>query len=154
VLVQQGYRDQYRYPSNRMTVGEPLKLRQYPLAVDETGYPLADIVQDGVAIDPASVEADIDRGWLYSVDSTGACGWTGLLITVDYTAGYDPIPDDVQAATLEWITARWSAQGKDPALRSETIPDVISQMWSGDAQTPSMPSGVRELLAPYRLISL
>jgi len=151
VLVQQGYRDQFRYVSNWMALGEPLALWQYPVALDEDGYPVAAIVQDGAAIDAALYETDDERGLLYSIDASGAYGWTGLLITVDYTAGYDPIPEDVQAAALDWLTARWNSEGRDPSLRSETVPDVLAQTYAGaDPMASSgIPGTARDLLAPY-----
>lgn len=152
VLVSQSYRDQFRYVCNWMDIAAPLELRQYPLAVDVDGYPIVSIVQDGTGIDPLYYEADIERGLLYALDSAGAYGWTGLLITVDYTAGYDPIPDDVQAAALDWLTARWHSEGRDPSLRAEAIPDVISQTYAGaDPMNASgIPGTARDLLAPYR----
>jgi hypothetical protein len=154
VFVVQTYRDQLRSVCSWLRYGEPLPTAQKPIAEAE-GEPLITITQDGAELEATVYEVDAERGLLYRLDSAGAsAAWTGSTAILDYTAGYDPIPDDVQAATLEWITARWSAQGKDPALRSETIPDVISQMWSSDAQTPSMPSGARELLAPYRVLSI
>jgi len=151
ILVQQGYRDQYRYVANWMCVGEPLQLWQYPIALDEEGYPIAAIVQDGVTVDAALYEANDERGLLYSIDSVGAYGWTGLLITVDYTAGYDPIPEDVQAAALDWLTARWHAEGRDPGLRSETVPDILAQTYGGadPMAATGIPGTARDLLAPY-----
>lgn len=158
ILVQQGYRDQYRYVCNWMGIAEPLKLRQYPIAVDNAGYPIVSIVQDGASIDPLYYEVDIERGWLYSIDSAGSYGWTGLLITVDYTAGFEPMPEDIQAAALDWLTSRYHAEGRDPALRSETIPDVLSQVYAGDfgAGTAggAIPPAARDLLQPYRLFNL
>lgn len=154
VLVRQGYRDQFRYVLNWMCVGEPLPLRQYPLAVDENGYPIASVVQDGVAVDAATLEANTERGYLYRLDSGAAFGWTGLLITVDYTAGYDPVPEDLQAACLEWLSGRWYSVGEDPALRAETIPDLITQTYNSGGGADggggsSMPMSVRDMLAPY-----
>ena len=151
ILVQQGYRDQFRYVANWMFVGEPLQLWQYPVALDEDGAPVAAIVQDGNPVDAALYEADDERGLLYSIDASGAYGWTGLLITVDYTAGYDPIPEDVQAAALDWLTARWHSEGRDPSLRSETVPDLLAQTYAGaDPMVSSgIPGTTRDLLAPY-----
>jgi hypothetical protein len=154
ILVQQGYRDQFRYVCNWMLIGEPLPLRQYPLALDTNGYPVVAVVEDGASVDPASIEANDERGYLYRIDSGGAYGWTGLLITVDYTAGYDPVPEDLQAAALEWLSARWYSVGEDPALRSETIPDLITQVYNGGSGSDAgggaaMPAAVRDLLAPY-----
>jgi hypothetical protein len=158
VLVQQSYRDQFRYVCNYNYPGEPLQLRQYPIAVDITGAPLATITEDGVAVDPLYYEADTDRGLLYRLDGADPYGWTGMLITVDYTAGYEPIPDDIQAAALDWLTSRYHAEGRDPALRSETIPDVLSQVYAGDfgagTSGGAIPPAARDLLQPYRLYSL
>lgn len=151
ILVQQGYRDQFRYVANWMCVGEPLRLWQYPIALDEDGAAVATIVQDGVAVDVALYEANDERGLLYSIDASGAYGWTGLLITVDYTAGYDPVPEDVQAAALDWLTSRWHSEGRDPSLRSETVPDLLGQTYAGvDPMASSgVPGTARDLLEPY-----
>jgi hypothetical protein len=151
ILVQQGYRDQFRYVANWMFVGEPLQLWQYPVALDEDDIPVAVVVQDGNPVDAALYEADDERGLLYSIDASGAYGWTGLLITVDYTAGYDPIPEDVQAAALDWLTARWHSEGRDPSLRSETVPDLLAQTYAGADPMAStgIPGTARDLLAPY-----
>jgi len=151
ILVQQGYRDQFRYVANWMFVGEPLQLWQYPVALDEDGYPVAAVVQDGVTVDATLYESNDERGLLYSIDASGAYGWTGLLITVDYTAGYDPIPEDVQAAALDWLTARWHSEGRDPTLRSETVPDLLAQTYAGSdpMAATGIPGTARDLLAPY-----
>ena len=153
-FVIQTYRDQLRAVCSWLRYGEPLPTAQKPIA-EADGVPLVTITENGAELDTTAFEVDAEHGLLYRLDSYGAsAAWTGTAAILDYDAGYDPIPPDVQAATLEWINARWSAQARDPALRSETIPDVISQMWSSDAQTPSMPSGARELLTPYRIISI
>ena len=153
-FVIQTYRDQLRAVCSWLRYGEPLPTMQKPIAEAE-GVALITVTENGAELDTTAFEVDAERGLLYRLDSSGAsAAWIGAAAILDYDAGFDPIPPDVQAATLEWITARWSAQGKDPALRSETIPDVISQMWSSDASTPSIPAGARELLAPYRIISL
>jgi len=151
ILVQQGYRDQFRYVANWMFVGEPLALWQYPVTLNEDGAAVAAIVQDGNTVDAALYEANDERGLLYSIDASGAYAWTGLLITVDYTAGYDPIPDDVQAAALDWLTARWHSEGRDPSLRSETVPDLLAQTYAGvdPMAATGIPGTARDLLAPY-----
>jgi hypothetical protein len=157
IFVRQGYTDQYRYVYNWLASGEPLLTRQLPIAADVAGAAVVTISEDGVAVDSASFEADLERGALYRLDGTVVASWTGKSIVVDYDAGFDVIPDDIQGAAVEWLTARWKAQGRDPALRSETIPDVITQVWSSDAvstTTSSIPSGVQDWLAPYRLWSV
>jgi hypothetical protein len=126
VFVVQTYQDQLRNACGRW--GEPLVTRQYPIVVDD-GVVL-DVTQDGTVLAPSAFEVFPEAGALYRLDAGATAAGAALL--VDYTAGFDPIPADVQGATLEWLTARWHSVGRDPALRSETIPDVISQVYAGD----------------------
>lgn len=102
-------------------------------------------------IDPALWELDNDNGSIYRLDTSAMiyC-WTARVVVLDYDGGYDTVPADVQGAALEYLTSRWAARGRDPALRRETIPDVIQQDWYTDATTPSMSSTVRDWLSPYQ----
>lgn len=152
VLPRQEYEDQFRSVCARLDRGEPLRTRQFPIGTDIDDLPLLTVTQDGVLLDETSWEVDIESGALYRIDSGGAA-WTGNLIVVDYTGGYDPIPADVQGAALEWINARWASRGRDPMLRSETIPDQISHSWGGDPSMSSMPGITRDWLSKYVLWS-
>jgi hypothetical protein len=154
VFVVQTYRDQVRNACGYF--GEPLVVRQYPIVVDEAGVPLVAISEDGAALDAAYLEVYPETGAVYRLDAAMApSAWAVALAVVDYTAGYDPIPADVQGACLEWLTLRWHAVGRDPALRSETIPDLITQVYAGDAGAGTsggaMPAGARDMLAPYKI---
>jgi hypothetical protein len=151
IFVRQTYRDQFRYAFNWLNPGEPLQTRQYPIPLDTGGVPVLVIAENGSTLDAAVWEIEIESGSLYRLNNSAAVSaWTGTSIVVDYDAGYDTIPADVQGTALEWLTARWGAIGRDPALRSETIPDLITQVYSTDTTMPSMPSGVRECLSGYR----
>lgn len=156
VFVQQGYRDQFRAVCSWLQAGEPLRVRQAPLAVDVAGVPVVAITEDGAALDPADWEAQIETGELYRLGQGGFSQWSAALIVVDYDGGFEPVPGDVQGAALEWLSARWSASGRDPALRSFTIPDVISRTYNvADANMTdagaSMPALVRDWLARYQM---
>ncbi len=156
IFAVQTYRDQIR--NGRGAWGEPLVTRQYPILLDDSGVPIVEVAENGAVIDAALLEVYPETGSIYRLDSgsTAPSAWAAALITVDYTAGFDPIPADVQAASLEWLTARYHSAGRDPALRSETIPDLITQVYAGDSgagtSAGSMTPGVRELLEPYRLM--
>ena len=159
VFVQQVYRDQYRYVCNWLAAGEPLRTRQFPIATDATGLPLATVTSDGAVLDAAMWEADTESGTFYAIDGAIVDAWTGTTILIDYTGGFDPVPADVQAAALEWVAARYYSVGREPGLRSETIPDLIEQSWdsAGSAASASatmIPPGVEGLLHTYRIISL
>jgi len=155
VFVMQTYRDQIR--NGRGAWGQPLVTRQYPI-IEDDGSPT--VTEDGAVLDPAFLEIYPETGSIYRLDSgsTAPSGWGASLIVVDYVAGFDPIPADVQAAALEWLTSRYHAAGRDPALRSETIPDLITQVYAGDSgagtSAGSMTPGARDLLEPYRLMTV
>lgn len=154
IFVVQTYRDQLRGAYG--AYGEPLVTRQYPIMVDDAGVPLAAVEEGGAALDATLLEVFPEGGAIYRLDATALpIAWGAALVAVDYTAGFDPIPADVQGACLEWLTARWHAIGRDPALRSETIPDLITEVYAGDfgagTNAGSMPPGARDLLAPYKI---
>lgn len=154
VFVVQSYRDQVRGACGRW--GEPLVTRQYPIVLDPGGVPLVAVVDDGAALDPTLLEVYPETGSLYRLDaaSLDPSVWASPLLVVDYTAGFDPIPADVQSAALEYLAARWFAVGRDPTLRTESIPDVITHVYYSDTTSPGMPSNVREFLAPYRMLTV
>jgi len=148
IFAVQEYTDQIRNVCGYW--GEPLVTRQFPIVVDD-GVPLVTVSEGGLPLDPAYLELHPETGSLYRLDSasTAPGAWTASLILVEYTAGFDPVPADVQSAALEWITARYSVAGRDPTLRTETIPDVISQTFGDAAGSSSIPPGTRDLLTPY-----
>ena len=150
IFVVQTYRDRLRNAYGGY--GEPLVTRQYPIIVDDTLV----VTQDGAALDPLMFEVYPETGSLFRLDNTSApIAWGAALLVVDYRAGFETIPADVQGAALEWLTGRWFAMGRDPALRSETIPDVISQVYAGEAgagtSAGAITPGAQTLLAPYRI---
>ena len=158
IFVVQTYRDQLRAVRSWLRPGEPLATAQMPIAEAE-GVALITVTEDGGELDPLNYEIDSDRGLVYRLDSSGfVIAWTGSTAVLDYTAGFDPIPPDVQGACLEWLSARYHAVGRDPALRSETIPDLISVVYAGEAgagtASGQIPPGARDLLEPYRIMSL
>ena len=123
------------------------------IALDNTGVPVLTVTEDGTLVDPSLWEVNVETGALWRFDdASNLSGWTASLTLIDYDAGYDVIPPDVQGAALEWVSGRWWAIGRDPNLRSESIPDVISQTYRGDdpAVTQSIPGAVRDWLGPYR----
>jgi len=157
IFAVQVYRDQVRNAYG--CYGEPFITRQYPIVVDDDGLPVVAVTENGAVLDPAYLEVYPDGGALYRLDSAAMpLGWGTALMVVDYTAGFDPIPPDVQGACLEWVGTRYTSVGRDLSVRSETIPDLITQVYDGDggggssgATSTAMPPAVRDWLMPYKL---
>ena len=107
-----------------------------------------------MALDPAYLEVYPETGAVYRLDARWArARGAAALVVVDYTAGFDPIPADVQSRGARMARRRWGNTGRDPGLRSETIPDLITQVYGSDtsASAGTIPAGARDLLAPYRI---
>jgi hypothetical protein len=152
IFAVQTYRDQVRNACGDW--GEPVVTRQYPFVLDDSGVPLVVVTEDSVALDATTLETDTDTGRLYRLDGAGSlASWASTLLVVDYTAGFNPIPPDVQSACLEWVMIRYHTMGRDPTLQSETIPDLISQTYSGynASGASAVPPSVRDWLMPYKV---
>ena len=77
---------------------------------------------------------DAAIGQLVRMDPTSGMPWRWLAqtVTAQYAAGYEPIPADLAEACLRLVTARYSARGRDPALRAEDVTGVVRRdFWVG-----------------------
>jgi hypothetical protein len=155
VFVRQSYRDQFRMPANWLGAGEPLVTRQRPI-VTALGVPIVSVVEDGATI--TEWEAYCGPGHLYRLNGgSAAAAWAGALVVVDYEAGFELIPEDVQGACLQWLSSRWTSRGHNPMLKSQTIPDVVAETYFGmdsTMQTAAMPNEVQQTLMNYRIWSV
>lgn len=155
VFVRQSYRDRFRMPSNWLGPGEPLVTRQRPIVM-VASLPMVSVIEDGASI--SQWEVYCDPGHLYRLDGSSAvAAWVGALVEVEYEAGFELIPEDVQGACLQWLSSRWTTRGHNPMLKSQTIPDVVAETYFGmDAtmQTAAMPNEVQQTLMNYRLWSV
>lgn len=101
---------------------------------------------------------DAVHGWLIRLNTfTGiAQQWEAVPATVQYQAGYDPIPDDLIEATLRMVTGRFRARGRDPALMARDMNGNVGseRYWVGGVkgQVGSMPPEVVGILdGQYRV---
>jgi hypothetical protein len=120
---------------------------------------IAHLCLDGQELDPEGWELDgrllrrLHGGWLRH--------WSGHRVVVDYAAGYQlpdqpadpaapPLPLDLEHACLQLLTALREAAGRDPMLRSLSMPDALSQSWLDPrAGAAHLPPQVAEALAPH-----
>lgn len=119
---------------------------------------------DGRELGTSEFEFDYDKGLLYFMRDgcNCSCHWFRSLI-VTYTGGYpllDGVPYDLERATLIMMKSQFFALGRDPNVRSESIPGVHSYTISGDASAASSETRginnpeVSGLLDPFRRFTL
>lgn len=100
-------------------------------------------------------------GTLIRLDKFTGVGvkWESIPVTVQYQAGYSPIPSDLQDACLRLVTARFRARGRDPTLVQRDQPGGglgTERYWVGTApgQNGAFPPEILGLIEPYRVPSL
>ena len=96
-----------------------------------------------------------DTGRLLRLDASSGLPrrWRASSVTVNYSAGFNPIPADVVDATLRLVAARMNQRGRDPMIRSEgDTSGGNTQYWVGamPGQNGSVSPEIAGLLQNYR----
>jgi hypothetical protein len=117
---------------------------------------IVSVVEDGTTL--AAADYEIDGALLYRLESDSRIRWPVAKIVVTYDAGYTlltDLPADLERAALDWAKALYSAQGRDPMLRSESADGVGSASYldprGGLLAAPPQTSSI---LDHYRVVSL
>jgi hypothetical protein len=128
---------------NSGNAGDPLILSQAPVDPVDTLV----VTLDGTVLVAAEYALDSFAGLLYRT-----AGWSmSSSLSVAYTAGFDPIPPDVEQAVLDLCVMENSGRGRDPMLRASENPGLGRQeYWVGGLPgSPAIPQDIAALLDPY-----
>jgi hypothetical protein len=128
----------YSYGFSGQPYGLPIRLRRRPVTL------VATVTENTTALLPDAYETDLPGGLIYRLTSNCRGNWCGSSVNVEYSAGYYPIPADVQDAALAIIRHKYAASGRDPLLKRFTIENVGSE----DYWVPLSQQGVYEGLPP------
>jgi len=129
----------YAYPwGTGQPYGLPIRLRRRPITL------IATVTEGTTVLDPVAYETDLPGGLIYRLMSDTRGNWCGSSVNVEYSAGYYPIPADVQDAVLAIIRHKYSSAGRDPLLKRFTIENVGSE----DYWVPLSSTGLYEGLPP------
>lgn len=95
--------------------------------------------------------ADVNAGLLYRATEP-RCWVSTSSILVQYTAGFSPIPDDVQQAVIQLVVMAYRSRTRDPMLRERETPGLGREsFWIGPAPGENiLPGDIASLLNPYR----
>lgn len=115
---------------------------------------IASVLEDGTALTSTDYELDVETGLLYRLRSDCRSSWCASKIVVTYDGGFD-LPDDAPAplssACISLVKIKQSAQTRDPLVRAEDVPGVLSQQyWVGGVGEDGIPPEIVSLIAPYR----
>lgn len=113
------------------------------------------VTQTGSGLSESDYLVDAASGVLYRSgtgwfsDRFGQCSFWGVGNTVvEYTAGYEEVPDDLKYAAIKFLQAEYVTGTRDPNLKSLTIEGVSSREWwvSDKPVTSSVPGEVMDIL--------
>lgn len=140
---------EYRAGDHVLTTGlKAIQLSRWPVisvtAITENGSVLAE---------EYDYRVDMVSGLAHRLNEHGhSRDWPAWPLSVTYQAGYETVPADVQDAVIRMVKARHIARGRDPFLRSESIPGVRDATWwiPTGADAGNMPPDVVDILSNYR----
>ncbi|CAB4142648.1 gp6 domain containing protein [uncultured Caudovirales phage] len=113
---------------------------------------VASVTEDGTAL--ASTDWLLDGSLLYRLQTDRQVAWTASKVVVSYAAGFallTDVPYDLERCCIDLVRAGWRGRGRDPALKSMRVPDVLDvSYWGGpDATVGGVPKDIADRLAPY-----
>jgi hypothetical protein len=117
---------------------------------------VSSVTEDTSVLTTDDYEVDYSAGMLYRLAGGARSYWRGRSITVVYSAGFYPIPEDVQQAILTLMAHKWASQGRDPLLRSFSIENVGAEAYwvplaaGSAADLPPDLQPVADTIAYYR----
>ena len=118
--------------------GLPIKLRRRPVTF------VSSVLEDTNTLTPDAYEWNETGGLIYRLIGNCRGNWCGSGVTVQYSAGYYPIPPDVTDAVMTILRHKWAASSRDPLLRRFQIENVGSE----DYWVPLSQQSVYEALPP------
>ena len=122
---------------------------------------IASVTVDDLVLAPSEYRLDPDAGLLDRLSTDGIprawCFCKSMIVA--YTGGYALPGEDgrnlayaIEGAVVALVSDYWASRGRDPTLRSESIPGVIDrQFWVGAVGDPGLlPPRVLASIAPFR----
>ena len=147
------------WPKPTMSHTGVLQLSMWPL-IGSNGSVVITNAPDSTTpvtlIEGLDYRVDAARGQITRLDplTLYARNWPTYPLLVQYVAGFNPIPDDIQDACIRLVKARWFARQRDPMVRQENIAGVAeTSYWFGNGRgsnASNIPSDVAGLLSNYR----
>jgi hypothetical protein len=118
--------------------GLPIRLRRRPVTF------ISAVLEGTTTLLPEAYETNMPGALIYRLIGNCRGNWCGSGVTVQYSAGYYPIPADVQDAVLMIMRHKYSAAARDPLLRRFSIEGVGAE----DYWVPLSQQGIYEGLPP------
>lgn len=128
---------------------QPLQLTRWPVIT------LTSVTENGILlVYGTDYTADLLAGAVSRLDPNGnPTSWRSYPIIILYTAGYYPIPLDVDDAIVRMVTRRFASKGRDPNLKQQNVPGILEQSWwiATGTESGNMSPDITDILDNYRV---
>lgn len=120
-------------------------------------WPVVEVVSltdDGTAlVENADFVVDAESGQVMRLSGGRVICWGSAPKVVQYQAGYEEIPGDLQDAVTRMVRNRFRAKGRDSYLMSESIPGVRDSRWwiATGNDAGNIPPDIADLISSYRV---
>lgn len=124
---------------------------------------ITSVTVDDVVVDASEYRLDAEAGVLYRLDASGYpsfWSWCKSVVVV-FAGGYllpgetgRNLPAALEAGAIALVNSFWQSRGRDPMVRSEEIPGVLSQtFWVGAVgESSELPPDVVAKISPFRRV--
>lgn len=120
------------------------------------------LTQDGVVlVQDVDFQLDKEEGLIYRLDPSddSLTNWYFQKLTANYTGAYalvGSLPHNIERACITQVQAIRASASRDPSVRSENIPGVLSTTyWTAQpGDNGALEPAVTALLDPYRNVSV
>jgi hypothetical protein len=128
----EGVTETFHYPSRRRAHSDHHRFGEGPWPLALARVPVVELLavtEGGTVLDPADYEFEPSSGFLFRLSNLCRIEWCHGKIVVDYTAGYDVVPDDLKYAAIKFVRLELLRAVRDPLQKTESIPGVIERQW-------------------------
>lgn len=112
-----------------------LQLSRWPITTVASVTEDSGLTSQAILVANTNYVLRADNGQLLRIDSSNnglLTTWSSSTVTVQYSAGFATIPDDLAMATLRAVTLRFASRGRDPMLIQRDQPSRgAERFWVG-----------------------
>lgn len=111
---------------------------------------VSEIEECGSALEDGDYSLNASVGGLTRLHSGRTIWWpTSSAVIVNYTAGFEVVPDDLKLAAAMALQDAWAVAAADPLVKRERVEGVSEQEYFFVANTGALSQRVRDVLAPF-----
>lgn len=111
---------------------------------------IASLSQSETTIDASGYMLEAAAGILYKLSGAATANWPVGALVIEYSAGWEAVPDDLKYAAIKFVQAELTAGSRDPYLKRLRIDGVSEREWwvepSKDTVDTTIPPDVMTIL--------